>query len=216
MHVKALKGFRTRITLFFLLVSLLAICLVGFLNSRNPLENVSTVEAIGSIGVYWDKNCSKPVYSIDWGALLPGQTEKLTLYVRNEGNESGVLEETSINWNPTSASTYMTFSMQPCELDVGNVATVTQTLVVSRYIKGISAFAFDVVFEMGKYFLGDVNKDGVVDGKDVALVSASYGTTPKDAKWNPNADLNNDGVIDGADVAIVARDYGKRLQQFNS
>jgi hypothetical protein len=57
--------------------------------------------------------------------------------------------------------------------------------------------------------MGDVNNDGKVDGKDVALVAAAFGTTPGNPRWNPDADLNNDKKIDGKDVALIAKNYGK-------
>jgi hypothetical protein len=57
--------------------------------------------------------------------------------------------------------------------------------------------------------VGDVNGDGKVDGKDIALVAAAFGTVPGDLKWNPDADINLDGKIDGRDIIAVARNYGK-------
>jgi len=51
--------------------------------------------------------------------------------------------------------------------------------------------------------IGDVNKDGVVNCKDVNIVKAAFGTTKAAKNWNPEADLNNDGVVDINDLAIV-------------
>ena len=55
---------------------------------------------------------------------------------------------------------------------------------------------------------GDVNGDSKVDGKDIAIVSRAYNTTPSDPKWDARADINGDLKVDGKDIAIVARYYG--------
>lgn len=57
---------------------------------------------------------------------------------------------------------------------------------------------------------GDLNHDGKVDGKDVAIVSRAYDTHPQDPKWDVRADTNGDGKVDGKDIAIVTKNYGKR------
>lgn len=45
--------------------------------------------------------------------------------------------------------------------------------------------------------LGDLNGDGMVNGADVTLILANWGTT-----W-PDGDFNDDGLIDGADLLVV-------------
>jgi hypothetical protein len=55
----------------------------------------------------------------------------------------------------------------------------------------------------------DLNKDGVIDILDIAIVAKAYGATPQHPRWNPIADLDENGIIDIVDVAKVARDYGK-------
>ena len=46
----------------------------------------------------------------------------------------------------------------------------------------------------------DLNGDGAVDGGDLAILLAAWGT--------PGADLNGDGVTDGADLAILLAAWG--------
>jgi hypothetical protein len=54
----------------------------------------------------------------------------------------------------------------------------------------------------------DLNGDGVVDIRDIAIVSKAFGSEPGDPNWNPIADVNEDGKVDMRDVALVARYYG--------
>ena len=53
----------------------------------------------------------------------------------------------------------------------------------------------------------DVNKDGVTNAKDVALVTDALGQKPPK---NPRTDVNKDGVVNGKDLAIVAEHLGER------
>jgi len=54
----------------------------------------------------------------------------------------------------------------------------------------------------------DINGDGKVDAKDIAIVCKAFGTKPGDTRWNPKADLNSDNKVDAKDIAIVCRSFG--------
>jgi PKD repeat protein len=66
--------------------------------------------------------------------------------------------------------------------------------------------------------MGDINGDGVVDGSDIALAAAAFGSygpgylypgSPPSTRWNLDCDINGDGVVDGQDLVLVARNFGK-------
>ena len=57
--------------------------------------------------------------------------------------------------------------------------------------------------------VGDVNGDGKVDIKDVAMVAAAFGSYQGGPRWNPACDLNGDLRIDITDVAIVCAHFGQ-------
>jgi hypothetical protein len=57
--------------------------------------------------------------------------------------------------------------------------------------------------------LGDLNNDGKIDYRDLAIFASSYGTTQGQSGFNKAADLNNDGKIDYKDLAILGGNYGK-------
>lgn len=56
---------------------------------------------------------------------------------------------------------------------------------------------------------GDLNGDGRVDMKDIAMVSRAFGSRPSDADWMIQADMNQDSKIDLRDIALIARNFGK-------
>jgi len=190
-------------------ITLSTISIAKLLSSRTSTLNVSAVETMDNIEVYWDENCSQRVHSIDWGVLSPGETKEVVVYVQTEQNESFFL--TPINWNPQNVFQYLSFSWnrEDNEIEVANVSKVTQSLTVAPQIIGITDFSFDIIFETGKRFIGDINRDGVVDMDDVVIMCEAYGSTPEDPNWNPDADLNKDNVVDILDVVLMAEDYGK-------
>jgi hypothetical protein len=57
----------------------------------------------------------------------------------------------------------------------------------------------------------DINRDGRVDMRDIALVSHAFGTIPGNPNWNPACDMNHDNKIDMKDVALVAHDFGRGM-----
>ncbi|MDH5746417.1 MAG: M28 family peptidase [Candidatus Bathyarchaeota archaeon] len=57
----------------------------------------------------------------------------------------------------------------------------------------------------------DLNKDGIVDIMDIALVAKAYETKPEDPNWNEIADLDENDIIDIRDIAKAVKDYGKTV-----
>ena len=119
---------------------------MGTLLGQVTLPNLGTVKAMG-VGVYWDSGCSNTVTSVNWGTVAPGSTNDVTVYVKNEGNAAETLSSTAENWNPSTASTYMslTWDYAGQVIDVGEVVQVKLSLSVSEAIEGITSFSFDIV-----------------------------------------------------------------------
>jgi parallel beta-helix repeat protein len=59
---------------------------------------------------------------------------------------------------------------------------------------------------MSVYVFGDVNGDGKVDIRDIALLARAFGQTVPPA--NPDLDVNQDWKIDIRDIAVVAKHFG--------
>jgi hypothetical protein len=62
--------------------------------------------------------------------------------------------------------------------------------------------------------LPDLNGDGIVDMRDIAIYVRAYGSHAGDPDWNSAADLNYDGVVDMGDVAIIIEDYRKNCRVY--
>lgn len=57
----------------------------------------------------------------------------------------------------------------------------------------------------------DLNLDGEINIKDLALMGLAFGSYPGHARWNPTADVNKDDVINILDLVSIARNFGKTL-----
>jgi hypothetical protein len=151
------------------------------------------------------------VSSIDWGNLTPSQTRNITFYIRNEGSTTLFLSGIDKNWNPITAEGYIRFVFGSADqvVQASEVKKVTCSLTISPEIINITNFSFDVLLQGTNYLLADVNQDGIVDMKDIAIVGHAFGTTPTSSDWNPNADLNRDLEVDIHDLSLVRQDFGK-------
>jgi len=140
----------------FALGVLLAIFLVAlatgiFGNAFSSLQSNKTIPNAGSVkgikvGIYWDLACTNRTSSISWGLLDPGSNKTVTVYVRNEGNTVATLSKATQNWNPSTASSYLTLNWNYSgqTLSVNQVLQVKLTLVVSSTVSGITSFNFEI------------------------------------------------------------------------
>jgi len=55
----------------------------------------------------------------------------------------------------------------------------------------------------------DIDRDGMVDYKDLAILGATYGCCDGDPGYNPDADIDQDGCVDYKDLAILGAHYGE-------
>jgi hypothetical protein len=87
------------------------------------------------------------VSSISWGALDPGSNVNKTVYIRNEGNSAVTLALSTSNWNPSTASNYLTLTWNygGQTINVNSVVQVKFTLSASSSTTGITSFTFDIV-----------------------------------------------------------------------
>jgi hypothetical protein len=189
---------RKAVTSIVVVILLLGFCVFEFVFFKGPVANVSAVETLEDIGVYWDENCSLRVYSIDWGILSPGEAEEVVAFVRNEGNESFLFILRPQNWVPENASNHLRFSWScdDSKVEVGEAVRVTLALLVSPNITGISDFSFDIVF---------------MHLCDLFTFFKAYGSSIDDPNYAPEADFDRDGRIDAFDFSIFRVNYGATL-----
>jgi len=60
---------------------------------------------------------------------------------------------------------------------------------------------------LGGFLLGDANRDGCVDIKDLIILGKSYRSVEGDSHYDARADFNDDGVIDIKDLIIMGKNW---------
>jgi hypothetical protein len=117
----------------------------GILFGSKTVNNAGTINSIG-VGVYWEIGCENAIDVIDWGYLEPGAYQSVTIYIRNEGNVAMVLNMSTDNWDPPSASGFITLEWdRDAHIMNGySVLEATLSLHVSANVTEISNFSFDI------------------------------------------------------------------------
>lgn len=147
---KLLKARQVSLVLILVMVSAtlfgFTVIQVSSLAQPKTIHSSGQIMTIG-VGIYWDKNLTNRVSSLDWGVLEAGSNRDITVYIRNEGNTATILTMNSTNWNPPNATSYMTLTWNYSDqrIDVGESIMTALTLSVSGDIQGITGFSFDII-----------------------------------------------------------------------
>jgi hypothetical protein len=139
--------------------------------------------------------------SIDTGSILVNGTIPVDLNISatvGDYNNDGK-SELMICFNRTTLSNFILSK----GIKYGNVA-----LTINGLLNDGTPIEGNVIVKVS--MPGDLNSDGRVDVRDVAPVSAAFGSHPGHPRWNPDADQNEDNRIDLKDVALTARNFGKK------
>jgi len=90
----------------------------------------------------------------------------------------------------------MTFSLPRKNVKLGNY-TIQAVTNFNAVQTATDIKQFTVIL------LGDINKDYVINMKDIAICVQFFNTTPNSPNWNPDADVNKDGVVNMKDIALL-------------
>ena len=151
--------------------------------------------------------------SCDDAVGSPADADSMVIEVTNDGtnwvevmevtadtNEDGGISAADADWYPRS---FLVSDHVEPTADVQVRFAVSDNPNNSVTEAGIDEFNIDrVLCEDGPVCGGDFDDNGVVNGNDLAVVLAGWGTS------NPAGDTNNDGVINGVDLATVLASWG--------
>ena len=144
------KEYMITFTMLLLVTYTLSLSLVSqafpAVQTTQTLSSVGTIQTAPGIGVYSNVQCTTKLTSVSWGTLQPGGIQSIICYIKNEGGSPITLSLQTSNWNPASATNYLTLSWnyngQPIAANA--VVQITLTLSVASNIQGITTFGFDI------------------------------------------------------------------------
>ncbi len=146
--MRAQKGLTRRLFFYAILMILSSILVSGVyaaVTSNTIIQSSGAIKALG-VRVYWDAASTNEVTTIDWSTLEAGASENKIIYIKNTGNAAATLFLDTDNWNPSTASQYITldwnYGGQSISPDA--VVEVVLTLTISQDISGITDFSLDI------------------------------------------------------------------------
>lgn len=90
--------------------------------------------------------------------------------------------------------------------------TLLEAMLLDNEVEEIPYYTEDGYYRIYSTNIGDVNRDGKVDMRDIGAIGSAFGTSPEypgePPRWNELYDVNRDGKIDMKDVGIAARNFG--------
>ena len=127
-------------------LTILTMTTTGLLSVNQTISSTGAVTAI-NVGVYSDSACTNELTTIDWGTISPGNSETITIYLKNTGNARITLSMTATNWTPVNADgpIELTWDKENANLNPNQETAATLMLSVSESITGITNFSFNVV-----------------------------------------------------------------------
>ena len=135
------------------IVALLAGVVIGVTMVQYRLNGSGKIVIPPGLGVYSDAACTVPASSLDFGSFSPGENVTRTLYIRNEGSETGVLSLATQNWVPLTAKEYLAFSWncEGTELAGGGAVEASFNIRALNTLtneSGITTFSFEAVISI--------------------------------------------------------------------
>jgi hypothetical protein len=176
---------------------------VQFQYSHVPFHEVIVVSVTAPTWMYQDL------------PVIPHECANITVTVENVGDFPENVT-VSLYYNITADLIIGSFQVQ---LDVGQSFTHVFVWVTVGVPPGTYTLTAVATIPTGSFIYtdgditvrlyADVNGDGKVDLRDLALVARAFGSTPSSPNWNPFADINCDGRVDMKDIALVVRNFGR-------
>jgi hypothetical protein len=126
-----------------IIATFLTLSTLAAISVSQNIDLEGTITAV-NVEVYSDAACTQPISTIHIGTLNPGSTFTKAIYLKNTGTVPVRLIMTTNNWNPTSASNYLTLSWnrQNYVLNEGSTREATLTLTVASDTNDLETFSF--------------------------------------------------------------------------
>jgi hypothetical protein len=158
--------------------------------------------------------------SSDLDMAYQGWVVLINVTVKNKGNMTETFE-VKFYFDSTLGGTATVENLNPDEERTITITWDTKN-VEPCHNYTIKAYAGPVPYELNLsdneltagvvkiWVMGDVNGDGIVDGRDVTEAILAFRAFPRHPKWNPQLDLDRNNLIDARDVVIIILNFQKK------
>lgn len=118
---------------------------LGALSDSTLFSLNGTITTV-NVDAYTDAACTIPCTSLNVGNVAPGSTVTQIIYMKNNGTVPVTLTMAASNWNPTTASSYLTltWNRQNYVLSAGTSVQATLTLTAAANAGNLTTFSCSV------------------------------------------------------------------------
>lgn len=181
-------------------------------------DNILIDGAVEIRSIYRDVAVTNATSSRTWA--YRGWKVNITVTVKNLGNVSETFAvnatydgnligtTTVVDLLPTNEVSLI-FTWDTSSVAFGNYTLTGKATIVPFEFNPANNVYVDGVIQIR--LVGDINGDGKVDIKDLAIAAKAFGSYVGSPTYNPDADVNQDGVVDIRDLAIIAKNFGKSV-----
>ncbi|MEM2912598.1 MAG: CARDB domain-containing protein, partial [Candidatus Bathyarchaeia archaeon] len=184
------------------------------IDNKGNIETVKTTTIVVSI-VLWRIDVAITSIMVSTNETYVGRMVTITLVVANYGElpqtfnvtayyNSTAIKSVTINNLIPNTSTIIIIAWNTSKVEPHHNYTISASIPTIPYESDVSNnLLIDGIVKIKKF--ADVNGDGKIDLKDIALVARAFGTRDGNPKWDPRCDINGDGKVDIRDLLLVAR-----------
>ena len=136
-------------TTLILLATVLATATSGLLSPQQAGPTDGTITHSAGIGIYNESEATTTCTNINWGELNPKSSIAKTIYVKNTGNATEILNLETADWNPTIAASVLTLSWdkENSSLIADQVVAATLTLTMGEDLETVDNFEFNIIIK---------------------------------------------------------------------
>jgi hypothetical protein len=142
-----------------------------------------------------------PTARFTWSPPLPRATKTVTFNASTSTPNTGTI--VSYIWNFGDANITTT-----TKAVITHCYTVPKRYNVTLTVLNSAGLTNTVTKIVKITCVADINMDGKVDIRDLAMVVGAFGSRPGCPRWNPDCDMNGDNKIDIRDLAYVCCYFG--------
>lgn len=131
-------------------------------NGETGVSNTNNSSDV--IRFYWDQDCTRNVYNIDWGVFEPGMEKGVTIYIINKGDVPVNTSLLTGDWNPEIASQYISLSWNynGQSIKPNETVPINLNLKVSPAVSNVGNFTFIISISTGSNNLHAIASSGLI------------------------------------------------------
>jgi hypothetical protein len=141
--LKISAGVLTAIVIVVLLIGVVSAGTIVYFYLK--MKGTGSIKGVG-VEVYADASLSQKISAVNWGAIAPGGSSTVTVYIKSVSTVPITLSFITDNWSPSQAADFlsMTWTYEGQTINPQGALQVSLVMHVAEGISGIQTFSVDI------------------------------------------------------------------------